>query len=195
MNLRSAENLDLAGVAALHKRQFSDHFLGQYSECVLDYFYAALLGSSIFLIAEEEGRLLGFVVGGDGAALGAAKRRFAVRVTVRAALETVVRPRLWRPAGARLATLVRGGGGSGGSSVATRLLSIAVDEDAKGMGVAAALVRAFEAALTPGTLYGLSVLSDNVRAVGFYLKMGFAVEKESGGTTYFVRHADADADR
>jgi N-acetylglutamate synthase-like GNAT family acetyltransferase len=55
------------------------------------------------------------------------------------------------------------------------LLSIAVAEEAKGTGVAVALIDGFEKELRRAhvTSYSLSVVKSNARAIGFYKKMGF----------------------
>lgn len=63
-SVRRAGPGDLQRVAVIHKSQFGDHLLGQYSTGLLACFYQEFLSRSIFLVHEAETRVDGFLVGG-----------------------------------------------------------------------------------------------------------------------------------
>ena len=60
------------------------------------------------------------------------------------------------------------------------LLSIAVDKENMGKGIAQNLCYAFEKSIKPVCEYGVYVLCDNKRAINFYEKMGFSLTKQIG---------------
>jgi ribosomal protein S18 acetylase RimI-like enzyme len=57
----------------------------------------------------------------------------------------------------------------------------------QGTNVAIQLLDEFERKLSPNSTYGLSVKSSNERAINFYKKNGFSVEKE-GNSIYLLRN-------
>lgn len=187
--VETATHGDLAGIAALHRRSFADHFLGRYPEHLLAQFYESFLGSTIFLVARLDAEVAGFVLGGEAERLNECRRDFLRRRAVSFALATALRPKLWAPALERLKSLRSSDSHHGGfrSRTTIRLLSIAVDERTRGKGVAGELVTGFESHLTPGVDYGLSVHDDNERAIGFYRKLGFVEEGRRAGTVFLMR--------
>jgi ribosomal protein S18 acetylase RimI-like enzyme len=68
-------------------------------------------------------------------------------------------------------------------------LSIATDPSAQSRGVGAALLAALEQRLVARGVkrYGLSGRMDNPRAVDFYRRNGFTVEKEQLGSLYYAK--------
>ena len=68
-----------------------------------------------------------------------------------------------------------------------RLLSIAVKSDIQSHGIGHQMVEFFENTLIYRGIscYGLSVKSENIRAIKFYEKYGFVLEKEISGSKYF----------
>jgi len=73
------------------------------------------------------------------------------------------------------------------SKATYRLLSIAIDPGAQSSGIGGMLVAALEERLRAKGLrrYGLSVLSKNARAIAFYSRHGFELEKVELGSAYF----------
>ena len=178
---------DLSAVALIHKEQFGDHFLGKFSVPLLTNFYRAFLGDSIFLIAEYLDEPAGFVLGGEAGRLGARKKQFLTSNFGRLFLESAVRPGLWGMVFSRVFSY----GPRGSQPVSgydMRLLSIAVDDESKGKGVASALVAEFEKSLADCREYGLSVLAENSRAIAFYRKTGYTEEMRRGKSVYFFKN-------
>ena len=66
INYRLALDSDLLQVAQIHKAQFPTHYLGQFSISLLRAFYKNLLDDGhVFVVAEENGEVFGFVLGGE----------------------------------------------------------------------------------------------------------------------------------
>ncbi|MCG2684279.1 MAG: hypothetical protein L6306_11785, partial [Planctomycetales bacterium] len=95
MSIRNAEDRDLPVIAAIHKSQFWDHFLGQYSRRLLVRFYGSFLGKSVFIVHESADGVDGFVLGGASAQMAACSARFVRSNLPRCLWETLMRPRLW----------------------------------------------------------------------------------------------------
>jgi ribosomal protein S18 acetylase RimI-like enzyme len=78
---------------------------------------------------------------------------------------------------------------SGPAVTKYRLLSIATDASSQSKGVGKQLLNALEDELKGSGFnsYGLSVRLDNPRAVQFYRRNGFAVEKEQPDALYFKK--------
>ncbi len=189
--VRKASAQDMGQVASIHKQQFDDHFLGQYSVATLQRFYHTLATDTLFFVAESDGQVTGFVVGGPGEVLQERRGEFLRAHRRRLILETALRPSIWWQAATRAVGLARRGRDSSDRHPAgdVRLLSIAVAETAKGRGIAGRLVAAFEAGLPAGQSYGLSVHEVNERAIGFYRKVGFSEEARRNGLVYFRKTA------
>ena len=186
MSLRPVEDRDLPAIAAIHKAQFSSHFIGQYSCRVITEYYRSFLGNSIFLAHETTAGPDGFVLGGKVTDLSNCTTAFLRHTWLRCLWDTLLRPRLWLDAPRRaLKHIIPDRTGSSGrneppgtSTVA--ILSIAVAEEAKGKGAATALIGAFEQEIMDSEdVYGLSVAKDNPRAIRFYKKMGFEIQQET----------------
>lgn len=188
ITVRKATESDLPQVAQLHRRMFSDHFLGKFPARVVAKFYEAFLDTSLFIVAlDEVDQLAGFVMGGETERLDECREAFMQQRRLMLAIHTLINPRLWKPALARLRTMF-GHQEEKPATVSTtshRLLSIAVNPDSQGRGVASKLVEAFESGLQSADEYGLSVEATNMRAIGFYRKLGMYVDGEWGGSVFF----------
>jgi ribosomal protein S18 acetylase RimI-like enzyme len=201
MSVKSAKPEDLPTIAAIHKAQFSTHFLGQYSTSLLVRFYSSYLKTTILLIHESERGVDGFVLGGKSNDLAGCQRMFVRRNWGRLFYETVLRPRLWPGslqrswAALRKRCLRRRQGNKPPVDPVFSILSIAVSKQALGKGVAAALVDAFEQQIRGRiTHYELSVRKDNLRAIKFYEKMGFELKADNGVSLRFQKVLRRDAD-
>lgn len=63
--IRKVEKDDLQAIAAIHKENFGDHFLGKFSESLIAKFYACFIGGESFIADfTEHGECRGFILGG-----------------------------------------------------------------------------------------------------------------------------------
>jgi ribosomal protein S18 acetylase RimI-like enzyme len=193
VRLRNTDADDLRSVALLHREQFADHLLGCLPEALLVEFYRAFLADTIFLVAEIDGSLSGFVLGGEDSVLRRNRSQFMRNSRWQIMGAVIVHPALWPHVWKRAVALWRPGASaiSFTSVASTRLLSIAVAEAAKGQGVAGSLLKAFEERLAKDGNYGLSVHADNTRAIGFYHKSGFIEEARCGGSVFYLKSTHA----
>ncbi|MEH7355071.1 GNAT family N-acetyltransferase [Neobacillus drentensis] len=187
MGVRKAVPTDLIQIATIHKEQFKDHFLGHYSNKVIRKYYEPFLESCVFLVSESEGKLNGFIMGGLSSDLDEAKSVFLANNMARYIIETLLTPSVYRQAMKRLnlLKLLKPTTGEKGKQQ-WRLLSIAVSENAKGTGISSKLVKEFEANIDFAE-YGLSVHTNNSRAIHFYIKNGFKKTHEKGETTFLIK--------
>ncbi len=184
--VRETVDTDLQAIAAVHKAQFGDHLLGQYSVSLLKKFYRSFLNNSIFLTAESSGEICGFILGGEESRLKIPKSQFVRSHFMRILLESVMRPKVWGIIARRVFGF-KGGATKATSVYEMRLLSIAVTGSSKGKGVASALVSSFEKCLGDFRVYGLCVIVENSRAIAFYRKMGYSEEFRRGQSLYFFK--------
>lgn len=186
--IRAAEARDLRAVAAIHKTQFADHFLAQYSRRLLERYYEPFLGKSVFLVHDAAAGIDGFVLGGKPEQVGVCRADFLRGNLPRCLVETLVHPRLWWEAFRRgISNLLASRSHPDqptepAAPPSADLLSIAVSPAAIGTGIGAMLIDAFEQAIrdTSCADYGLCVLKTNGRAVRFYEKMGFQIVADCG---------------
>lgn len=70
-----------------------------------------------------------------------------------------------------------------------RLLSIAVDSNSQSHGIGKGMLKFFEEVLHGKKIdcYGLSVKNTNVRAISFYERQGFVLEREHEGAKYYMK--------
>ena len=175
---RLATSADLKQVANIHKEQFPDHYLGQFSTTILERFYECLLDAGyIFVVAADEGQILGFVLGGEWTRISETLSRFMKNNFLRSLLESAIRPKTWKKS-------VQKFKGFFSSKVSDpknldnierfTLLSIATGKDAQGKGIGKGLVERFNIEMRKiSTRYYLSVQDTNDRAIRLYHKLGF----------------------
>ena len=196
--IRKAKQEDALNIAIIHKQQFNTHFLGKYSLKTIENFYKCFLNDDNFvLVSEKDNQVIGFVLGGDSCYLSKAQNVFLKKYRISYMLETVLKPHVYFSALSRI-RMFCGSLFSDKSKMDNiaqndllinkniRLLSIAVDEKAKGKNIADMLIKSFENYIYPND-YGLSVYKDNKRAVNFYLKNGFELEKEINNSLYLKK--------
>jgi ribosomal protein S18 acetylase RimI-like enzyme len=176
--VRPATVDDAAAAASLHVEQIGEGFLSLLGPGFLTRLYRRITRTpgSFLLVAEVDGRVVGFVAGsGD---VGYLYRSFLLRDGVQAALGAAGRLAAgWRRV---LETLRHASGDGVGRGRGTELLAIAVDPAAQGEGIGSALVDAFFAevdARGDRSAY-VVVASHNDRAIRMYGRAGFV----PGGT-------------
>jgi len=76
------------------------------------------------------------------------------------------------------------------SAIPYSLLSIGVQEQSKGHGIAGSLITEFERIIKHSDIdkYGLSVYKTNARAIRFYQKQNFLIEGESDRLFHYYKH-------
>lgn len=189
IQLRVAGIADCYCVAKVHKSIFADHLLGRLPVWLIQRYYVCLckVGALMIVAENNDGQGVGFVLGGQSGILNRGKKAFLMRwwwAFGTCVLMDRIAWRLFEHTYLRRASSAETGGKS---SYSMRLLSIGVNKDMQGSGVAAALLSYFEAILkTDNSIsgYGLSVHNDNARAIRFYQKNGFDVEAITEMSTY-----------
>lgn len=191
----------VSGAAQLHARCFPDYFLTHLGPTFLQRFYAEFCHYSYGLVARRvaDGKVVGLVAGWTSSRLHC--RRFYRRnlpillplVLYRFVIDPVIRRQVWtrmwhvrcaltsalpmiRPRHPQVVTKKAPDGLS-----RVGLLSIAVDPDYQGTGLAGELMRDFEDLLRAAghQAMRLSVFSGNERAIAFYKKSGWEVVRSS----------------
>lgn len=187
--VRKAMLSDLDKVVEIHKQEFSDHFLGIFSQSLIRKFYLCFLNNScIFLVSEERTVVNGFILGGLSSELEQSKADFLKNNKMHYMFEILLNPRVYIKALQRFPLLlkVKKENKAVLDKEPVRLLSIAVADSAKGRGVARELINNFEAEVNC-VEYGLSVKLDNKRAIDFYSKNGFIIDKKTGESLYLLK--------
>ena len=198
---------DVAEVASLHRQIFSDYFLTHMGQRFLERYYKEFVDQSenYGFVAVNEDVLLGFVVGMSDSERFYSRfyrRNFALLVPIslwRLAVDPYVRRHIWsRMSHGRRALRSLFGRARGQDSpiesasqsrALARLLSVGVRPECRGQGVADALVGRFCEHLQEDgfEIVGLSVRSNNNRAISFYKKNGWQQERSSETVISFVR--------
>ena len=178
---RVAKRSDLIQVARIHKEQFKDHYLGQFSISFLEAFYENLwVARYVFIVAEDDGKVLGFVLGGEWGKISDSLTVFMKKNMFYGMIESFVRPKTWKNSLQKLFSLlnprVRDPHNLDNIEKYT-LLSIAICKSSQGKGIGKGLVNEFNNVMEKFTnRYYLSVQNTNERAIGFYKRMGFVEE-------------------
>jgi ribosomal protein S18 acetylase RimI-like enzyme len=179
MRVRDATTADLAAVAALHVAALPHDFLSQLGASFLRQVYPTFLQSELgfLLVAEEEGRVVGFVSCACDTArfFRTTLRRRWPCLMLLALRRLLFHPRdLARLLGAwRYPTKNR-------ALTMPELVSIAVEPRWQGRGVGRRLLNEFDQRLKQrrARRFFLTVGTDNRSARGFYAKLGFVEEGE-----------------
>lgn len=189
---RLAKQSDLLQVAQIHKEQFPTHYLGQFSISLLKSFYKNLLNSGyVFVVAEEDGKILGFVLGGEWKKIYESLNTFMKQNFLRSLLESAIRPKTWKKSFEKCLSMFRGKVSDPNNLDNIEkftLLSIATSKLAQGKGIGIGLVSAFNDEMKKiTTRYYLSVQDTNERAIGFYKKMGFVEAYQCLGEIQMIK--------
>jgi ribosomal protein S18 acetylase RimI-like enzyme len=178
--IRSAGEADLRAVACLHAAAFPGFFLTSLGTPFLRAYYRMVLDyeGAVFLVAENEQRLAGFVAGfvapkGFYGRMKARKRRLLLPILLGLLMRPSLLPRVLGNAGRvrRASTIVPAAG-----EHACELSSLAVAPDRMRHGIGRALVRAFLAAAESKQARCVYLTTDaegNEAAQRFYEELGF----------------------
>lgn len=175
--IRQATIEDLPVIARIHKENFGDHYLGQFSEKLIAAFYESFVGMESFIVQESNScDIQGFILGGVSEDLSRRSNEFIRRNPWRYVFEIMWRPQTWIPSIGKLYNLIyaqlhKREKKQVADSPMFSLLSIAVAKSCQHQGVATNMQRYFET-LCPFEYYRLSVHTNNKKARAFYEKMG-----------------------
>lgn len=174
-------------IAAIHAASYSrDHFTATFgAEKLAEYNRLLIANSDVSIAALDGETVLGYIISGTSVGKGVSafigqNRAFLIG-------RFLANPRFIIE---KLTWSVRNRISPQKPSLATyRLLSIATASGAQSSGVGRRLLGELERILKARNIhcYGLSVLTKNVRAIAFYKKNGFLLEKESNGSSYFTK--------
>ena len=172
--IRRGARADAGALARLHAQEIPSGFLPSLGDRFMRRLYAALVTDpdAVVLVAEDEGRLVGFAAGVGSVARF--YRRFALRHGARAAVAAA--PHLMRPGVLRAATETARYPGDTSGLPEAELVSIAVSPRFRRAGLGKQLVEGVQRDLAGRSVRELKVVvgSDNDSANAFYLDMGFA---------------------
>ena len=178
----------IQSIAAIHKNAYhNDHFTSVFSIVKLEEYYNFLIkNSDLPLIAiNDQGDCIGFIISGTTVSKGIQgfiriNRMYLMGVMFRN--PTFLIQKLYFKAYALFKP-------SRPSLAEFRLLSISVNPAFQSTGVGERMLNFFESRLATMNInsYGLSVRSNNTRAVQFYVNNDFIKEKQYLSTTYFYK--------
>lgn len=211
IEIRPLTSVDVSHVASLHRQIFVDYFLTHLDQRFLELYYSEFVDrpgnkANYGFVACVEKEIVGTVIGTSNAheLYKAFYRRniiiLCLIVLKQFVLDSFIRSHLLsRISHIKLVlksvipfanVKLTMADVTVSSTPTARLLSICVDNHYRGKyGVANDLVRTFCARLKKeGIEYvGLSVRKDNLRAISFYKKNGWAQEKSGGNSISFIR--------
>jgi ribosomal protein S18 acetylase RimI-like enzyme len=180
--LRVGTDADARGVAALHAGQIGEGFLSSLGTGFLRLLYRRITrtSDSFLLVAEDRGRLVGFIAGSTN--VGGLYRSFVLRDGIRAVLTSA--PRLLRSWRSAIETL---GHGTDEPAAEAELLAVAVDPGYQGRGTGRLLVEGFLTELAQRSRESAHVVvaADNQPAIALYERSGFRTVRQ------FELHAGA----
>lgn len=177
VQISKAQRDDSAAIADLHRRHIPWGLLSHLGGDVVAAFYQTLIQTpcGFVLVAEQDGRMIGFASGVT------AWRRFYLEFLRRNA-GTAFRVLLRRLHAGRWRRVLEATRYAASPKLpSAELVSIAVDPDARGRGIAQELVRCVLEEFGARGIRAVRVTTDgsNVRAGGLYEKMGFSLLSEA----------------
>lgn len=186
MLIRSIEINDLEKIASLHLRSFDKyHFSSHFSKSLLEsYFKSVLYFNHYSYLAEENGEILGYLIGGNQTEPGL--RKFLKENFFNVIGRILVNPLfLAEKINAVFLRLKK----KQFSKAEYRIYIIAIAPEKQGTGIGKKLLMYFEEQLSKNNinLYGLSVRKWNRKAELFYIKNGFKLENKSNVSIYFMK--------
>lgn len=189
---RLANKEDLIQVAQIHKEQFPTHYLGQFNVSLLARFYSYLLDpKNVFVVAEEDNHILGFVVGGEWKYIESKLNRFIKENMMGYVWQIAINPKTWVKSVQKFIRLIHSPSHDYillDDTEKYTLLSIATTKQSQGKGVGSGLVDAFDVEMKKiGNRYFLSVQDSNEIAIRFYKKKGFVVANEIPGELQMIK--------
>lgn len=179
----------LSGIADVHYGAYSkEHFTSCFDKVLLEKYYKFLIqNSNLSVVAVEDEAVIGFVVAGYSVGRGVSQFIKENRTSIIKVFLKNPRFIFEKARSIAVSKLARRGGAH--PVAPFRLMSISVRFGTQSRGVGSALLHFFENSLLELNIpdYGLSVRKKNNRAVDFYIRNGFAVQKETRDSLYFYK--------
>ncbi|MEH6799077.1 MAG: N-acetyltransferase [Halopseudomonas sabulinigri] len=178
----------LVGIAEIHYGAYStSHFTSNFDSLMLKRYYTCLIeNSDLSLVSVTDNEIDGFIVAGYNVGRGVAQFVKSYRLSV-------IRVFLSNPKflAEKFLSFISKLKASNESTELSkfRLMSIAVNPKTQSKGVGSQMLLSFESILQMRGIksYGLSVRKKNARAVGFYIRNDFSVQKETKDSIYFSK--------
>lgn len=179
----------LSGIADVHYGAYSkEHFTSCFDKGLLEGYYKLLIqNSNISVVAVEDEVVVGFIVAGYSVGRGVSQfikdnRASIIKVFLK-------NPRFICEKARSIAVSKLARDVISHPIAPFRLMSISVRSGVQSRGVGSALLHFFESSLLESNIpdYGLSVRKKNDRAIEFYIRNGFAVQKETRDSLYFYK--------
>jgi ribosomal protein S18 acetylase RimI-like enzyme len=184
--IRQATLKDMPIVADIHKKIFSNHFIGILPKFLICKFYRSYVKKdNVFLVSADENHIIsGFVLGGYSSVLDKCRSHFIKRNILCLVLSIIFSPKIYPLVFNRLKNHKEFK-----SAIPFSLLSIGICEEQKGKGIAQQLILRFDKIMKTRNIdkYGLSVYKSNERAIRFYKKCGFLYEGESDRLFHYYK--------
>jgi ribosomal protein S18 acetylase RimI-like enzyme len=203
LEVRKLEFRDLKSVAQLHAAVFPDYFLTHLGQEVLQVFYSGFIDRNLVFanVVLIDGKIVGFVAGHSDSQeffnhfyskhFYTISKNVLFQIFSDQVIRRDIYSRIDHVKRAFASKLMRKNQakGTNSSKVTTRLLSIGVDSDYRGRGIAEFLTDHFlgDVAVSGIDCIGLSVLKNNPRAIAFYEKTGWLRESQTSDTVLFWR--------
>lgn len=173
-------------VVTHHTSYDSNHFTSCFSISKLrDYYLSLIRYSDLTILIIDEGKVVGFIISGENVSQGVNSfvkynRLYLIKILL--ANPHFLYQKLRGLFSSKLSIVSP-------SNAKFRLLSISVNKTKQSSGIGGVLLNEFERAIKEQGYeqYGLSVRFVNVRAINFYIKNGFLLEKVSNGTAYMIK--------
>lgn len=194
MNIKIVDAISICNlmpqIAKIHSLAYSrDHFTSEFHVNKLNEYYQRLVeASDLCILAIDDDKVIGFIIAGRKLSAGVDKFIDENRGWI--ILQLLKRPDILIK---KIFGILKFKVNSKKiSKVDFRLLSIATRPDAQSKGVGQAMLIFFEQELMCRGVesYGLSVKSNNARAIAFYERHGFLIEKKYLGSSYYLKILD-----
>lgn len=187
IKVRTTSLSDSLSIAQIHKECFKNHYLGKFSVKTIELFYKEFLKNPdiIFInCCDENNDIIGFVMGGESSIIQDISKRYILSNKLYLTFQILLTPSNWSSSFKKIKLFFTSNNKKKINLQhcdSFRLLSIAITRNFQGKGISTLLIDAFESKLRKRDIqsYGLSVRTENIRAIGFYKKMGFIKTGES----------------
>lgn len=195
---REIKEDDLNQIVRIHKEAFPDYFLTAFGEELLYEFYNQyFLNNNVFVVAEKDKKIMGFILGNNS---DIPRKNFFKKNFYKISLKIIIEllklnKNLWAGIFQRIVLvreaivvkIIKRDENDKVSSYKYDLLSIAVDKDSKGNGVAFKLEEYFCSKLKQNGIKEiiLAVKKENIQAIKFYEKCNYIYMKDEKKLKYY----------
>lgn len=177
----------VSDIASIHKSAYSEEHFSSLLDIqhLTDYYKELIFNSDISIVCTEKGNTLGFIISGVNISQGVSIYISVNRIYLLKLM--LLNPKfILRKIISKFESLYKG---TFETSCPFRLMSISVSKDHQSAGIGVKMLDFLESKLILENIsrYGLSVKSENKRAIGFYKRNGFVLEGCSGNSVYLKK--------